>query len=131
MLRKKSLSQKIPKTSQEEIVKAVHFIYENFGNPELNAREIAGHLKMKEEDFRSLFRKMMGTTPTKFLAEVRVQKSKTFLEKDTISMAEIARNTGFRNYDCFRMYFLKLVGMPPHDFRQMMNYKRVIEMKRE
>ena len=128
MLRKEFSSQKTPKISKEEIVEAVHFIYKNFENPELNIREIAEHLEMEEGAVRSLFRKKMRTTPVKFIAEVRIQKSKTLLEEDTHSMAEIARKSGFRNQDQFRMYFLKLVGMPPHDFRQILRYKRVIDM---
>ncbi len=74
--------QKISK----EVTKAIPFIYKNSSNPHLSSVEITEHVAMEGDAFHSLFRSEMKITPMKFLALVRIQKSKSFLQNTKLSM---------------------------------------------
>jgi transcriptional regulator GlxA family with amidase domain len=96
-----------PRNSSPYIVRAALFIHRNFSDSHLTIKQVARHVGMEEDDFYNLFRKEVKITPMKFLAQVRVHKSKFYLQEPDLSIYKVASHSGFKNYDSFRMHFLR------------------------
>lgn len=53
-----------------------------------------------------------------YLNQQRVNKAKSLLIRNDISMKEIVEQSGFRNYNYFFKVFKEMVGMTPSAFAQ-------------
>ncbi|MBS4063835.1 MAG: helix-turn-helix domain-containing protein [Chitinophagaceae bacterium] len=63
------------------------------------------------------FIKATGLPPIEYLQNVRIEKAKQLLENSDQSVSEIISQTGYADPKSFRKVFLKLVGIPPADYR--------------
>ncbi len=68
--------------------------------------------------FCRIFKKAFGTSFHALLNEVRLEKAKLLLQDTTLTIAEIARQTGFADSKAFCRLFKKQNGMTATAFRQ-------------
>lgn len=64
------------------------------------------------------FKKYTGTSPNNYLIMLRLQKAKELLQMSTMTCADIAFETGFRDINNFTNLFKKYVGVTPNAWRQ-------------
>lgn len=57
-----------------------------------------------------------------YLDNVRLEKAKQLLEEDSLYIYEIAKMTGYSNYDYFHKKFKKQFGVSPKEYQK--NWKR-------
>lgn len=62
------------------------------------------------------FKKETGLRFVEYLNQQRVNKAKSLLIRNDISMKEIVEQSGFRNYNYFFKVFKEMVGMTPSAF---------------
>ncbi|MEO8205195.1 MAG: helix-turn-helix domain-containing protein [Chthoniobacterales bacterium] len=65
-----------------------------------------------------LFTEQMGVTPAKYLEAIRLQRAVQLLRSTSLSITEIAAETGYVNAFYFSNRFKKEFGKSPSDFRQ-------------
>lgn len=91
---------------------ALDFIHKNCSDPSLTVRMISDSLFISEIYLRKLFSKKLGTTPGRFLTEVRMKKARRLaLEKRAIG--EIALLSGYSDVYQFSRAFKRFYGCPP------------------
>lgn len=71
------------------------------------------------EVFRKEFRRVVGTSPMRFLRQVRVEHAKDLLRNTSLKHFAIGRETGYKNEVTFCRFFKREAGMTPKAFRQM------------
>jgi transcriptional regulator GlxA family with amidase domain len=81
--------------------------------PSLSAR--AG---FSERHLTRLFARELGTTPARFVEEVRVEAARTLLETSDAPLDVIARRSGLSSAETLRRVFTREVGCTPHAYRQ-------------
>jgi AraC-like DNA-binding protein len=64
------------------------------------------------------FRSAYGVTPYEYLNQRRINIAKLLLRNSTLSIEEIATQTGFPDHNYFSKYFKKKVGLSPTQFRK-------------
>lgn len=64
------------------------------------------------------FHKLTGVTPMNYVALWRMEKAKSLLKDDTISVGEIAGRIGYTASESFQKIFKKLVGVTPSVYRK-------------
>lgn len=64
------------------------------------------------------FRSAYGMTPYEYLNQRRINTAKQLLQNSTLSIEEIAAQTGFPDHNYFSKYFKKKVGVSPSKFRK-------------
>ena len=79
-----------------------------------HAAEMAG---LSPRQFGRLFRESIGMTPKRFIVETRLRYARFLVENGTLSMTEIAYETGFSDAAHFTTAFRKRYGKPPGQFR--------------
>ena len=95
---------------------AIDFIHKNCSDASLTVRMISDSLFISEIYLRKLFSKKLGTTPGRFLTEVRMKKARQLaLEKRAIG--EIALLSGYSDVYQFSRAFKRFYGCPPSKAR--------------
>jgi two-component system response regulator YesN len=64
-----------------------------------------------------LFKKEVGQTLMKYIMNVRVQKSKVHLYNSALTIAEVAKMSGFADAAYYARVFREIEGVPPNIYR--------------
>jgi AraC-like DNA-binding protein len=86
---------------------------------------IANQLNMSYSWFRRVFKQYTGFSPSQYVQELRLQKSKDLLTHSTKSIKEIAYDSGFENSDYFCAAFRKKIGSTPKMYRDFTQGKNL------
>lgn len=93
---------------------------------EVNARPVADHslarmaarAGVSERQLTRLFRRETGTTPARYVEQIRVDHARTMLETGTAGVAVIAHLCGFGSSETMRRAFRRALGITPADYRR-------------
>ena len=99
--------------------------FENFLNSNLeqkcNIDQMAAHFNMGSTAFNDKVKKLTGFSPSSYLINLRIEKSKDLLTKTKDNLTEIALACGFYSSQHFSSTFKKRTGMTPSAFRKTYN----------
>jgi len=84
---------------------------------ELTIATLADLIPMSQFHFARAFKAAFGEPPHRYVTHRRIERSKILLTATSLSMAEIAHQTGFSSQSHFTAQFRKAVGMTPREFR--------------
>lgn len=94
----------------------IDYLSENLTYP-ITLQDISNHFNFHPHYIIELFRKNLGTTPMKLLQELRIEKSKEYLEFSTSTITEIAELVGL-SAPYFSRLFHTREGVSPTDYRE-------------
>jgi len=95
--------------------RALRFIDDNASRP-IGVEEIAGAARLSSRGLQDLFRRSLGTTPTRYLRAVRLDGARSELERsdaESASVAEIAARWGFVHAARFAQAYREAFGENP------------------
>lgn len=84
----------------------------------LSLTMLAQSMHMSTSKFTRLFTKTLGTTPGKYLTDIRITAARTLLETTSKTLVEIAQESGFYDLSHFSRTFAKARGMTPGKYRK-------------
>lgn len=93
------------------------YIEENFDRV-VTREGVAAQLGISPNYFSRIFSAEGSMTFAEHLATVRVAKAKAMLEKYDLPLAEVAKRSGFRDFNYFLKVFKRRVGRTPTEYRQ-------------
>ena len=96
---------------------ALGYLEENYNRP-LGLAELAARANLSKNQFIRVFRKAFGTTPIDYLVHRRLQKARELLENTSLSISQIAFDTGFTDSNYFSRRFRQETGKSPRDYRK-------------
>lgn len=85
----------------------------------LNLTTIADQAGYSPYHFTRIFREAVGKSPTHYLTECRILLAKNLLVSTTLTIKQIAYETGFNQSSYFISQFHRMTGMTPQQFRDM------------
>ena len=88
----------------------------------IGTKELADKMKMQERTFLRLFKKVLSTTPNKYLQSLRIEEAKTQLINTSHSFEQITNDVGFYNESSFRRLFKKETSLTPGEYRRKFQY---------
>ena len=88
-------------------------------NSQLSLSKLGNRFSLNKNYICYLFKKYTGSTFSKYLATIRVEKSKQMLESSDIPIQIIAEKTGFADAYYFNKVFKSVCGIPPHKYRML------------
>jgi len=101
----------------EDTLAAVRrYIRSAYSSP-LSVRALAQQFGYHEDYLTRLFRRRYGTTPGKYLREVRIEQAHWLLLHTDLSIEHIALSVGYRDLSAFYRAFEAIHGMPPGEVR--------------
>lgn len=100
------------------IRKAKSFIDENFANPDLTLREVAGYVALSNNHFCTVFSQETGVTFTEYLTAIRLSRAKELLRDKQMRTSDVAFAVGYNDPHYFSYLFKKNAGLSPRDYRK-------------
>ena len=107
----------------ERVVSAKMFMDDNFHEP-LDLEQISQQAFLSRFHFHRLFTRIYRKTPHQYLTLLRLQKAKTLLEKEGISITEVCNSIGFESLSSFSILFRKESGYAPQYYRNLAHLKQ-------
>jgi transcriptional regulator GlxA family with amidase domain len=83
----------------------------------LSVEKLAARAGMSPRNFARIFAKDTGTTPARFVELLRVEAARRRLEESRDKLDKIADDCGFGSLASFRRSFLRVLRVPPAEYR--------------
>ena len=84
---------------------------------DLTIEALAEHQNMSLRSFHRAYQTVMGTTPAKAVAAIRLERAREMLETSSLHMKAIAFQCGFKTEEHMRRSFLRQLGVVPSEYR--------------
>jgi transcriptional regulator GlxA family with amidase domain len=84
---------------------------------DLTVDKLARHAGMSTRNFARTFHRETGITPADFIRAARVDAARRLLEDSSLSLKQLAFESGFRTVGVMRRAFLNSIGVGPQDYR--------------
>lgn len=115
---KKELHVSTVSVSKERLMTMMAFIQSNYAQ-KLTLEEIAYSASISVREALRCFQANIRETPFTYLMEYRVDMAKKLLKATTLSITEIAIQTGFSNSAYFSKIFKRIVNLTPMEYRKL------------
>lgn len=107
----------VPKKSRECMDYVMNFINSNFGAP-IGLENLANSIGYSYHHFRHIFKDTYGISPKQYILNVRMTYAKLFLQKEDLSVKDVALMCGFKSTSQFIAAFKKQTGLSPLAYKQ-------------
>lgn len=105
-------------STQSTLVDVVQSVVINNLQLPVTVADIARAAHITPNHFSLIFRRQTGATFSDFLAEKRFERATERLQDLTLSIAEVARQSGFSDPNYFAKVFHKRTGQSPREWRE-------------
>jgi transcriptional regulator GlxA family with amidase domain len=83
----------------------------------LSVEELADRMAMSVRNFERVFTREVGTTPSQYVLQMRVEAARRLLERTDNGLKHVASAAGFGGVDVMRRAFVRLLGITPRRYR--------------
>jgi transcriptional regulator GlxA family with amidase domain len=94
------------------------WIAEHLGT-RLLVEDLAQRMSMSVRTFERVFTREVGTTPSQYVLQMRVEAARRLLERTNGGLKQVAATTGFGSVDVMRRAFVRLLGITPRRYREL------------
>jgi transcriptional regulator GlxA family with amidase domain len=81
--------------------------------------DLANRVSMSVRNFERVFTREVGTTPSQYVLQMRVEAARRHLERTDIGLKHVASAAGFGSADAMSRAFVRLVGVTPRRYRDL------------
>ncbi|MCE0491346.1 helix-turn-helix domain-containing protein [Pantoea sp. Mb-10] len=92
---------------------------------DLSVEALAARVAMSPRNFTRVFTREVGTSPARYVAEIRLNAARERLEQTRDSVARIARETGFATSINLRRCFERQLHLTPGEYRQRFTRRKL------
>jgi transcriptional regulator GlxA family with amidase domain len=85
----------------------------------LSVEDLADRMAMSVRNFERVFTREVGTTPSQYVLQVRVEAARRQLERTDRGLKQVASAAGFGSVDVMRRAFVRLLGTTPRRYREL------------
>src|SRR4029453_14977606 len=83
----------------------------------LSVEDLADRMAMSVRHFERVFTREVGTTPSQYVLQLRVETARRQLERTERGLKQVASGAGFGSVDVMRRAFVRLLGITPRRYR--------------
>ena len=106
----------ISSNSIKLIKPAIDFIHAEYTNENISISHLSSICDMCETYFRRIFFKCFGTSPIKYINNLKIERAKELLTSGIYSIREVAIASGFHDDAYFSRKFKETVGKSPSEY---------------
>jgi transcriptional regulator GlxA family with amidase domain len=85
----------------------------------LSVDDLADRMSMSVRNFERVFTREVGTAPSQYVLQTRVEAARRQLDRNDKALKEVASATGFGDVRLMRRAFVRLLGITPGRYRQL------------
>lgn len=102
------------------ILKVQHWLQTRYAEP-VTVKVMGEEAGLSSRTFIRRFQQATGLNPSEYLQHLRIGKARSLMESSSLSVDEIAWQTGYRDTSAFRRIFHKIIGLTPREYRHRFN----------
>ena len=106
-----------PREVEKRIARSLMFMEENHSR-DITLHDLAELTGLSVSYYRRVFHALLGLPPIDFLLGLRLRHAERLLKHKELSVAEVARATGFSDPNYFSRIFSRTRGVPPREWRR-------------
>jgi PAS domain S-box-containing protein len=99
-----------------EMAPVLETIMNEYAEP-LSVRALAAKVGLSVSQFERQFKKKFGTTPRRYITQVRLKAACELLAETDLPIAQIAADTGFYDQSHLTNHFVRQFAVTPHRYR--------------
>ncbi|MBB3108636.1 two-component system response regulator YesN [Paenibacillus phyllosphaerae] len=115
-----SALQRIREEREQQTVsvldRAKQYMRERF-TEELSLEEVADYVHLNAHYFSKVFKQQVGETFIDYLTSLRIDRAKSLIADDQLSLKEVCFAAGYRDPNYFSRVFKKVTGVTPTEYR--------------
>ena len=100
-----------------KLLKPVLSYLEEHYTESISMKEMAALAQLSSTHFNRQFSALLGISPTQFLHSLRIEKARQLLGSTSLSVGEVALETGYHDQSHFSRNFRRLTGVSPREYR--------------
>ena len=85
----------------------------------LSVEDLADRMSMSVRNFERVFTREVGSTPSQYVLQMRVEAARRQLERTGLGLKQVASVAGFSGVDVMRRAFVRLLGITPSRYHQL------------
>lgn len=85
----------------------------------LSVEDLADRMAMSGRNFERVFTREVGSTPSQYVLQMRVEAARRQLERTDKGLKQVASSVGFGSVDVMRRGFVRLLGITPRRYREL------------
>jgi transcriptional regulator GlxA family with amidase domain len=85
----------------------------------LSVEDLADRMAMSVRNFERVFTREVGTTPSQYVLQMRVEAARRRLERTGDGLKQVAAAAGFGSVLMMRRAFVRLLGITPRRYREL------------
>jgi transcriptional regulator GlxA family with amidase domain len=85
----------------------------------LSVEDLADRMSMSVRNFERVFTREVGTTPSQYVLQMRVEAARRLLERTDGGLKQVASAAGFGSVDVMGRAFVRLLGITPRRYREL------------
>lgn len=89
----------------------------------LSVEDLAERMSMSVRNFERVFTREVGTSPSQYVLQMRVESARRQLERTNGGLKQVAASAGFGGVDVMRRAFVRLLGITPRRYREVAGRK--------
>lgn len=105
------------------IAKSLNYIKENYSQA-ITVSDLAKIDGMCPTSYNLCFKKLMGTTPTKYIISLRIDAAKELLEFSDLPISTVATMCGYADFNFFSRAFKQVTGKTPSLHRHESSFQK-------
>ena len=111
-----SAALSLQSSDRKQIEEIRSWVLDNLGQA-LPVEKLAAKAGMSPRNFARVFLKDTGATPARFVEQLRVEAARRRLEESPDKLEKVAGDCGFGSIQSLRRSFLRILHVPPTDYR--------------
>jgi transcriptional regulator GlxA family with amidase domain len=88
----------------------------------LTTQDLAQRMSMSVRNFERVFTRETGTAPAQYVLQLRVEAARRHLERTDRGLKQVAAASGFSSADVMRRAFVRLLGLTPARYRELLEH---------
>jgi transcriptional regulator GlxA family with amidase domain len=88
----------------------------------LTTQDLAQRMSMSVRNFERVFTRETGTAPAQYVLQLRVEAARRHLERTDRGLKQVAAAAGFSSADVMRRAFVRLLGLTPARYRELLDH---------
>lgn len=108
----------------EEIDATVRYIHEHYTTEDISVEKLVSMTDIGASYYRQLFKNKYGTTPVKYIQNLRIGYAKHLIQNSFCTVDSAAMMSGFSSSAYFCRQFRQLTGLTPGEYREQMHISK-------
>ena len=102
---------------KDPVSRSINFMLENL-NRSLKLEDLGKEVRLSASHYSRLFLSRTGHSPIDYFIQLKIQRACRLLDNTGLSVAEVARETGFEDPFYFSRQFRNVMNMSPREYRK-------------